>query len=211
MNSRYPNSSASGYTAKVEPPSKERAISSRGVMGLILTVLLPPVGLMYLWQKGVFRTRGRLLLTGLATLEMTVLVVLLTPHQELTPRLPVPVAPSLVTAAPQGETLNALSNIDQLVREQQLAKIKEAGGSERDLMTEEEKLEEVNAENEAIYETVVYSVFGSDAVYYHASKVCRTQTNGRELTVRDAMREGLQPCPNCNPPTVDTLAASETM
>ena len=66
---------------------------------------------------------------------------------------------------------------------------------------EEEKLDLVNAENEAIYETIVYSVYG-EAVYYHATKVCKTQTNGRELTVRDALREGLQPCPNCNPPTV---------
>ena len=47
-------------------------------------------------------------------------------------------------------------------------------------------------------------VYGSEAVYYHATKVCRTQTNGRELTVRDALREGLEPCPNCNPPTVDS-------
>ena len=49
---------------------------------------------------------------------------------------------------------------------------------------------------------VSYSVYGSEAVYYHATKVCKTQTNGRELTVRDALREGLQPCPNCNPPTI---------
>ena len=49
-----------------------------------------------------------------------------------------------------------------------------------------------------------YSVYGSEAVYYHATKVCRTQTNGRELTVRDALREGLEPCPNCNPPTIDS-------
>jgi hypothetical protein len=70
-------------------------------------------------------------------------------------------------------------------------------------MTEEEKLELANDETEAIYDTIVYSVYGSEAVYYHATKVCRTQTNGRELTVRDALREGLEPCPNCNPPTVD--------
>ena len=202
MNSRYSKSTASGYTAKVERPSKERVISARGLLGLVLTALLPPVGLFFLWREGVFRTRGRMLLTGLATLEMTLLVVLLTPHQELTPRTPVPAAPPQVTAAPEGETLNALYNIEQLLYEQQLAKVEEAGGTARDLMTEEEKLEQANAENEAIYETTVYSVYGSDAVYYHATKVCKTQTNGRELTVRDALREGLQPCPNCNPPTV---------
>ena len=71
-------------------------------------------------------------------------------------------------------------------------------------MTEEEKLELANDETEAIYNTLVYSVYGNEAVYYHATKVCRTQTNGRELTVRDALREGLEPCPNCNPPTVDS-------
>ena len=203
MNSRYSKSTASGYTAKVERPSKERVISARGLLGLVLTALLPPVGLFFLWREGVFRTRGRMLLTGLATLEMTLLVVLLTPHQELTTRMPVPVTPAQVTAAPADETLTALSNIEQLIYEQQLAKVEEAGGTARDLMTEEEKLDLANDETEAIYNTTVYSVYSGNAVYYHATKVCRTQTNGRELTVRDALREGLQPCPNCNPPTVD--------
>lgn len=201
MNNRNSQSTRRGAAAKVERPSKERALSLRGVGGLVLTLLLPPLGLFYLWSQGVFRTRGRMLVTTLATVEMAALVVLLTPKQELTPRAPVPAAPALVTAAPEGETLNALSNIEQLLYEQQLAKIEEQGGSARDLLTEEEKLDLVNAENEAIYETIVYSVYG-EAVYYHATKVCKTQTNGRELTVRDALREGLQPCPNCNPPTV---------
>lgn len=201
MNSRY-NKSAAGYTAGVERPSRDRAMSGRGLLGLVLTLLLPPVGLFYLWSAGVFRSRGRLVLTGLAAVEMTALVVLLTPHQELTSRLPVPAAPPQVTAAPEGETLNALYNIEQLLYEQQLAQVLEAGGTERDLLTEEQKLEVVNQQNEEVYNTIVYSVYGNEAVYYHATKVCKTQTNGRELTVRDALREGLQPCPNCNPPTI---------
>lgn len=201
MNSRY-NKSAAGYTSGVERPSRDRAMSGRGLLGLVLTLLLPPVGLFYLWSAGVFRSRGRLVLTGLAAVEMTALVVLLTPHQELTSRLPVPAAPPQVTAAPEGETLNALYNIEQLLYEQQLAQVLEAGGTERDLLTEEQKLEVVNQQNEEVYNTIVYSVYGSEAVYYHATKVCKTQTNGRELTVRDALREGLQPCPNCNPPTI---------
>ena len=201
MNGRNSNSADRGYAARVEKPTRQRAVSGRGLAGILLTLLLPPVGLFFLWRQGVFRTRGRMLLTALATVEMTALFVWLTPHQELTPRMPVPAAPALVTAAPQGETLNALSNIEQLLYEQQLAKVIDAGGSARDLLTEEEKLDIQNAQNEAAYETVVYSVF-SNAVYYHATKVCRTQTNGRELTVRDALREGLQPCPYCNPPTV---------
>ena len=191
-----------GYTANVEKPSRQRAVSSRATIGLVLTLLLPPIGLMYLWHQGVFRTRGRMLVTALATVEMALLVVWLTPHAELTPRMPVPAAPPQVTAAPQGETLNALYNIEQLLYEQQLAQVEAQGGTASDLLTEEQKLELVNQQNEEAYATTVYSVFGDDAIYYHATKVCRTQTNGRELTVRDALRAGLQPCPYCNPPTV---------
>ncbi len=201
MANRKAETASSGYS-HVEKPTPQRALPPRGVLALVLTVLLPPVGLLYLWHQGVFRSRGRMLLTALATVEMTLMVVWLTPHAELTPRAPVPAAPPQVTAAPEGETLNALYNIEQLIYEQQLAKVEAQGGTARDLLTEEEKLDLVNQQNEEIYETLVYSVYGDSAIYYHATKVCRTQTNGRELTVRDALRAGLQPCPYCNPPTI---------
>ena len=188
-----------GYTANLERPSKARNYSVRGVVGLLLTLLLPPVGLLYLWSQGVFRARGRMVLTVLATVEMTALLVVLTPRQELAPRQPMPAAPAAVTAQPEGETLNALYNIEQLLYEQQLAEVIAAGGSERDLMTEEEKLEQATQQNEIIYATTVYCVF-DNAVYYHVGRVCGTQTNGRELTVREAIQEGLAPCPDCNPP-----------
>ena len=204
MNGKNTRGRGAGYTAGVERPSAERTISLRGLVGLVLTVLLPPVGLFFLWRLGIFRTRGRMLLTGLATVEMTALVVLLTPHQALTPRLPVPAPPVQVTPSPTEEVLTALYNSEELVYQNKLEQVKAAGGTERDLLTEEEKLEIANDETEAIYDTIVYSVYGSEAVYYHATKVCRTQTNGRELTVRDALREGLEPCPNCNPPTIDS-------
>lgn len=204
MNNRYGKGSGAGYTAGVERPSKPRAVSVRGVVGIVLTLLMPPVGLLFLWTQGVFRTRGRMLLTVLSTLEMMALFVWLTPHQELSPRVPVPAAPVSVTAAPQTDTLNALYNIEQLLYEQQLADVLAAGGTERDLLTEEEKLQEASAETEAIYNTVVYSVY-SNAKFYHSSKVCGHQTNGRELTVRKALQEGLDPCPDCNPPVPDGM------
>ena len=37
-----------------------------------LTLVLPPAGLAFLWRRGVFRARGRVLLTALATVEMAV-------------------------------------------------------------------------------------------------------------------------------------------
>lgn len=204
MNNRYTKGKTAGYTAGVERPSRPRAVSARGVAGLVLTLLVPPVGLMFLWSQGVFRTRGRMLLTVISTLEMMALCVVLTPRQELTPRVPVPAAPAQVTAAPEGQTLNALYNIEQLLYEQQLADVLAAGGTERDLLTEEEKLQEVSAENEAILNTAVYSVY-SNAKYYHVGKVCGNQTNARELTVRKALQEGLEPCPDCNPPVPDGM------
>ena len=88
-------------------------MSSRGVAGLIMTLILPPVGLFYLWRNGVFRARGRMLLTMLATVEMALVAVWLTPHAELMPQMPVPAAPVQVTAAPEDDTLTALSNIER--------------------------------------------------------------------------------------------------
>lgn len=203
MATRNTTANNAGYTAHLERPSKEKK-ASRGVVGLLLTLLLPPVGLFLLWSQGIFRARGRLVLTVLATVEMTALLVWLTPHQELAPRQPMPAAPAPVEPQAEGETLNALYNIEQLLYEQQLADVIAAGGSERDLMTEEEKLAQAAEQNEAIYATTVYCVFDGP-IYYHTDRVCGTQTNGRELTVREAVQEGLQPCPDCSPPAPSDL------
>jgi len=80
-------------------------------------ILLPPVGLFFLWSQGVFRTRGRMLLTALATVEMMALCVILTPRAEMVSQLPLPVVPQSVTAAPADDNLSALYNIEQLIYE----------------------------------------------------------------------------------------------
>ena len=105
--------SGSAYTQNINAPSKNRAISRRGWFGIIAAVLLPPVGIYFLWREGVFQTRGRMLITTLATLEMMFLIVLVTPRAELNSVSPVPAAPPSVTAAPVGETVNALTNMFQ--------------------------------------------------------------------------------------------------
>ena len=56
------------------------------------------------------------------------------------------------------------------------------------------------AEQEAILHTIVYSVYGNGARYYHKNSVCGTQSNRRELTVEEAMAEGMGACPDCDPP-----------
>ena len=109
------------------------------------------------------------------------------------------VAPVAVTHAPEEENLSALYNIEELIYQQQLEQVKAQGGDERDLMTEEQKLQSQEIEREEILNTTVYAVF-SHAQRYHAERVCGTQSNNRELTVRQAMLEALSPCPDCNPP-----------
>ncbi len=200
MNGKQRNQTGrASYTTSVERPSGGRLVGLRGVLTLLLVLVLPPVGLLVMWGRGVFRARGRAVLTTLATVEMAVALVLLTPKQQLPTQQPVPAAPAAVTVAPTDDSLDALYNIEELIYQQQLAEVVAQGGTERDLMTEEQKLNEANEANEAILDTVVYSVF-NHAKYYHAEKVCQHQTNGRTLTVREAMKESLAPCPNCNPP-----------
>lgn len=183
----------------IRRPSNPRPLSGRGLGVILLLLILPPVGLLVLWRQGVFRTRGRMLLTTLATVEMMLLVVLLTPRPTLTSQLPLPVSPQAVTQAPETDNLSALYNIEELLYQQQLEQVKAQGGDETDLMTEEQKLQSQEIEREEILNTVVYAVY-NHAQRYHSQRVCGTQSNNRELTVREAMMEALSPCPDCNPP-----------
>lgn len=194
MNERSNTGSSTAYTPNMNMPSRKKG--NRAALGLILTLLLPPVGLAYLWRAGVFRTRGRLLLTLLATIEMALLIGFIMPDQKLSSQAPMPVAPVAATLSPDDGTLTALSNLDQLLAEEQARRDAEAG------ITPEptEDTAAYEAEQEAIKNTTVYTVFSSGARYFHRDTVCGTQSNRRALTVREAISEGLGACPDCNPP-----------
>ena len=158
--------------------------------------MLPPVGLAYLWRAGVFRTRGRMLITALATIEMAVIFSFMLPQDELLSQAPVPVAPVAATIAPDDGVVSALDNLDQLLAERQAELDAQAG------ITPEPTQDDAayQAEQEAILNTIVYSVYGDSARYYHKDSVCGTQSNRRALTVQEAMGLGMGACPNCNPP-----------
>lgn len=187
-------------TQTLRRPSPQRAISLRGLGTILLTLVLPPVGLLLMWCLGVFRVRGRMLLTTLATLEMMAFFVLITPKVELQDQLPLPVPPAAVTQPPaQDETLTALYNIEELLYQEQLAQVIAEGGDEEDIMTDEQLAARKAEEREAVMNTTVYAVY-NNARLYHSQRVCGNQTNARELTVGEAMMEALSPCPDCNPP-----------
>lgn len=189
------NSGSSAYTPNMGMPSRKK--SNRALTGLLLTLLLPPIGLIYLWREGVFRTRGRMVLTGIATLEMALFFALVMPAKDLNMEAPMPVAPVAATIAPDDGVVTALSNIDQLLAQQQAERDAAAG-----VVTPEPTQDNSAylAEQAAILETTVYSVYGNGARYYHKDSVCGTQSNRRSLTVREAMGEGMGACAQCNPP-----------
>ena len=188
------SNSRAAYTPNMETPSRKKG--NRGLFGLILTLVLPPLGLAYLWRAGVFRTRGRMLITALATIEMAVIFSFMLPQDELLSQAPVPVAPVAATIAPDDGVVSALDNLDQLLAERQAELDAQAG------ITPEPTQDDAayQAEQEAILNTIVYSVYGDSARYYHKDSVCGTQSNRRALTVQEAMGLGMGACPNCNPP-----------
>ena len=87
MKERNTATHGSAYTPNMDTPERTRR-SNRALGGLLLTLLLPPIGIAYLWRRGVFRTRGRVLLSCVATIEMAVLLALLLPTAELPQEAP---------------------------------------------------------------------------------------------------------------------------
>lgn len=184
------------YTPNMDMPGGRKK-GNRALGGLLLTLILPPVGLVYLWRKGVFRTRGRMLITGLATVEMAVVFALMMPAQQIRTETPVPAIPAPVTVAPDDGVVSALSNLDQLLAQRKAEQDAAAGITPTPAPTDDAAY---RAEQEAILNTTVYAVFGDGARLYHKDTVCGTQSNRRSLTVREALNEKMGACPDCNPP-----------
>ena len=189
--------SRSSYTPNMETPGQKKT-SNRGKIGVLLSFLLPPAGIAFLWRRGIFRTRGRLLITGLSTLWMAVVLAFVLPGAEVLTISPAPVVPVAATVAPNDGIVTALSNIDQLLAEQMAAEAA-LNPTPEPVLTDAEAEAARLAEQEAILNTTVYSVF-NNAKYYHSREVCGTQSNRRSLTVREAMNEAMGACSNCNPP-----------
>ena len=192
------NSKKSTYTPNMGRPS-ERKKRNRSLPTILLCVLIPPVGLALLWRKGVFMMRGRVLLTAISTIEMACVFALLLPPSVIQPEIPVASVPVAVTTAPDDGTTTALTNLEQVLAERARAEA-EANGDPLPIdENDPEAQEKLRQEQEAILNTTVYAVY-NNAKMYHAREVCGTQSNRRQLTVQEALLEGLGACPNCNPP-----------
>jgi len=174
--------------------------SGRGVFALLLCLVLPPLGLMFLWRKGVFRLRGRVLITALATVEMAVVMSLMMPVSSVSTVQPVPGTAERYAPAPESEVLTALSNMDEILRQQQAA---QGGDDSVVLIDQQQQL----AQQQEVLSSIVYAYNGSGTRYYHSVTVCGNQSNLLTLTVQEALAEGLGPCPDCDPPTYSQLTS----
>lgn len=200
-------SSASRYTsyssaaARSREPQKKPGLTRRAIVALVLLVLLPPAGIAYMWYKGIFQLRGRVLLTVLSTLLMMGMLVFLMPETEVLPTEPVPVKASLRSPLPTDASLNALSNMEELLAGVETQRVVNTDLNEVTGLTSAESEEILSATTDPLQE-VVYCVT-VDAKYYHKESECRGQANKRMLTVAQAISEGLSPCKRCEPPTAE--------
>ncbi len=179
--------------------NEDQVLSKRAIVTLVLCAVLPPIGLFYMWREGVFKVSGRVIISAVSCVIMLLMFLwdplsIVYKKETVIGVKPVPGMAELVTNAPDDTTLNALYNIDELVAANMTQKSAESGENVT-YMTQEQ----LNAMNEEILNTTVYSVY-RNAKYYHADTVCGHQSNGRALTVREALAEGMGACPDCNPP-----------
>lgn len=195
------NKRRGAYSPNISMPGSSIKSPGRGAFAAVLCLLLPPIGLMFLWRKGVFRTRGRILVTAAVTLEMAVIVALMMPAQSISTAVPIPGGAARFTPAPESDVLTALSNIDELLRQQQAAEAGETYVSPIDQAA-------MMAEQEQILASTVHAYNGDGSRFYHAVTVCGNQSNLLTLTVEEALAKGLGPCPDCGPPVYSALGVT---
>ena len=188
---RYRGGTSSAYSPLMRQPEKN-AVAVRVVLAIVLTLVCPPLGILYMWRAGVFPLPGRVALTLLGGLELALIIVWGMPRSQPQSVRPTPVSPARVTAVSNTEVVSALSNIDVLLGRA----TPEPAATVAPAPVEETAVDSA----EAILDTVVYSVY-EGARFYHVSGECRGQVNRRQLTIRQAIEEGLTACGRCNPPS----------
>ena len=178
-------------------PAK-KGMTRRAVTGIVLCVILPPVGIFYLWRNGIFAVRGRLLVTALSGVVCFAVCSMFMPRAAEGILLPDLTVPRLVTPAPQQDWYDALSGVEEVILAEYIAKITPAPTEDPLIVAQREA--EAKAREDAVMNTIVYSVYNG-AKYYHKQQKCGTQMNNKQLTVREALNSGLGACSLCNPPT----------
>ncbi|NLF27458.1 MAG: hypothetical protein GX592_06125 [Clostridiales bacterium] len=197
---RYEGTATSAYSPNIVRPGKRAPGGRRAALKIALCVLLPPIGLLYIWRTRSFPLRGRMLATAMAFVSMALLFLPTIPKPQLNRVLPNPVAPAGATRAPASDAVTALSNIEQLLIAQEAAEAARLQEGQEAPTEDPALAAQREAENEAILNTTVYSV-NKGAKLYHTGPTCGNQINRKQLTVQQAIANGLGACKDCKPPT----------
>ena len=196
--SKNPHSAnRSGSSSHYSAPQKP-GVSRRALLAMVLTILVAPVGIAMMWYKSIFEVRGRVLLTVLGIAIMTAVLPMMMDDVSVIQLQPTAVKATLRAPLPTDATLNALSNMEELLAGVENKPVVNTDLNEVTGMTVAETVAEVTPEPEDPMQTVVYAV-SSGAKYYHKAAECKGQVNRRSITAAQAVSEGLKPCGRCNP------------
>lgn len=198
---RYSGGSSSASSAYMRRPNQTNALTARALIAFVLTIVCAPLGILYMWRAGVFRVRGRVLMTLVGALVMVFIFSFASPEAQVQPVQPTASKPQAITLTSEDESVTALSNMDQLLG---LAPAPDTvAPAEPDTaagLDEAQQAQDDAAVQQAeLLNTTVYAVYNG-AQNYHTEGTCGTQTNRRQLTIQEALDEGLTPCTRCNPP-----------
>lgn len=180
-----PNMKSAYTSAKYKKEDNRLTLIILGVLSL----LLPPVGILLSWRAQNVEIRMRAAFTGTA-LASTVLIffLLMRPTGTVSMITPVPETPQLVgygaamteqpivTPVPEAPAQFAAPAPGTPAATDDPAAVQEPG--------------------ELTDDTIVYAVT-NNAASYHLYELCDQQENRRALTLREALNEGLQPCEKC--------------
>jgi len=199
---RYRGGSSSASSAYMRRPNETNAFTVRAVIAFVLTIVCAPLGILYMWRAGVFRVRGRVLMTLLGAVAMMFIFSMASPKAKMQPVQPTASKPQAVTLVSEDEAVTALSNMDQLLGLAPAPGMDAQAGADGLMAADEAQRaqEEAAARQAELLNTTVYAVYNG-AQNYHTEDTCGTQKNRRQLTIQEALDEGLTSCPRCNPPT----------
>jgi len=152
---------------------------------LALLVLIPPLGLVVLWRSG-YLLRGKLIFSFLGLSALTLYFTLYLGANMAGPALPPPAPP---VAAPTATPTPAPTQPASLALPIQSLEEGEGGQAPAPTLTPRPTKKG---------QTIVFSVRNNPKLY-HKAATCDTQKNARQITLDEAKKEGLKPCPQCKP------------
>lgn len=155
----------------------------------VLCLLLPFAGIPLAWRARRIPMALRSAFSALGFLSMTLIFVLLMrPAKVASDIRPTPAVP---VQAGYGTTSVHAATDEPLPETTAVPAAQDAAVSSND-----PSLSETNDPSAQSDEVIVYAVT-NNASSYHLAPVCDMQENNRQLTLSEALAEGLQPCEKC--------------